>query len=126
MCRNLKLLLMFAAASTATLTLFAPASRAVPIGGLCDTGVDNSGVPFASPNVADAHYSLNVSPQASTAVTVDDTNYPFSSWLPNTPTASWQQSPELGTAPLASIGVLISIAFLVRQRTTSRSGVAMS
>jgi hypothetical protein len=233
MCRNLKLLLMVATASTATLALFAPALRAVPIGGLYDTGVDNSGVPFASPNVADPHYSLIVSPQASTAVTVDDTNYPFPPWLPNTPTARWigsaadgsglggsnfiyrttfnlppsallssvslsglwavddvgtgilingnatgqttssntsltaftitsgfvsgintldfpiqnlgsalfgsnptglivdrlsgtyQQSPEPGTAPLASIGLLISKAFFVRRRTTSRSEVAM-
>jgi hypothetical protein len=86
--RKLKLLLIFAAELAAP-ALFAPASQAIPIGTLYNTGVDNSGVPLPSPNLADPHYSLIVSPQASTAVTVDDTTYPFPPWLPNTSTARW-------------------------------------
>ncbi|HVT29243.1 MAG TPA: hypothetical protein VHE81_14600 [Lacipirellulaceae bacterium] len=64
------------------------AATAANIGNIYNTGVNNSGVAFASPNVVDPHYSI-ILPANNTAVTVDDTTYPFPPWLPNNAGSRW-------------------------------------
>ena len=60
----------------------ADASRAVPIAGLYNTGVLNTGVTIAAAGVPDPHYTL-VAPANFTAQTVSDSNFPFPPWVPN-------------------------------------------
>jgi hypothetical protein len=66
----------------------ATAASAAPITNIFNTGVNSVGVAFASPNVVDPHYSI-ISPTGFTAVTVDDTTYPFPPWLPNNSGSRW-------------------------------------
>ena len=63
-------------------------ASAANIANIYNTGVDNLGVAFAAPNVVDPHYSI-ISPANFTAVTVDDTTYPFPPWLPNNAGSRW-------------------------------------
>lgn len=67
---------------------FATAAAAAPIANIFNTGVNGIGVAFGAPNVVDPHYSI-ISPPNFTAVTVDDTTYPFPPWLPNNSFSRW-------------------------------------
>ncbi len=55
---------------------------AAPIA-IYNTGVDNALNAWVTPGVPDIHYSLIVQPGSGTAVTVDDSTWPFPPWLPN-------------------------------------------
>jgi hypothetical protein len=64
-------------------------SRAASISNLFNTGVNASSTVIPAAGVADPHYALIVSPNSATAVTVDDTNYPFPPWIANSATSRW-------------------------------------
>lgn len=71
--------------TTTSATLFA-----VPIAGLFNTGVDNSGNAWGSAGVPDIHYSVIASPSgAFTPVTVDDTTFPIPPWVANNSLSRW-------------------------------------
>jgi len=53
-----------------------------------NTGVDNALNAWAGAGVPDIHYSLIVQPGSATAVTVNDTTWPFPPWLANNYTAN--------------------------------------
>jgi hypothetical protein len=71
------------------LTVCPTATRAALITNLFNTGLDASGNLIGLANVPDPHYGLIVSPNSSTAVTVDDTNYPFPPWVANSANSRW-------------------------------------
>jgi hypothetical protein len=73
----------------AILSVCPTATRGALITNLFNTGLDASGNLIGLANVPDAHYGLIVSPNSSTAVTVDASNYPFPPWVANSATSRW-------------------------------------
>jgi hypothetical protein len=61
---------------------YSNAARAAPIMNIYNTGVNNIAFTIGPPNIPDPHYRI-ISPANFTAVTVDDTTYPFPPWLAN-------------------------------------------
>lgn len=75
--------------ATLVALVFSTASPAATIGNLYNTGVNNAGVALVGAGVPDPHYSLIVQPGSATAVTVNDTFFPFPPWVANNAGSRW-------------------------------------
>jgi hypothetical protein len=81
-----------AAVSLLIAAVCANVALAAAIPALFNTGVDNSGTPLPNdPNAVDPHYAIvvNAAGTGTAAHVVDQTNFPFGLWIPNTPTSKW-------------------------------------
>ena len=82
----MKYKLVLVAVMSLTWLLMTAAAMAVPIPGMFNTGVDNSGSPLGN-NVVDPHWVLSAGPQGTPTAITGDPRPP--SWVANTATSRW-------------------------------------